>query len=152
MPRRISKCSSCEAVGKMYTSNDLCRRCRPEPYNKECLCGCGEIGKYEFVNGHNTRLLEPAEQQRRGDFNMFLDWSFRQAKPTTYRKFLGKRIHRRVAEEVLGRPLKKGEVVHHLDENRQNNQPGNVEVLGSQSEHARRHNFGNFQRGKVGRE
>lgn len=34
-----------------------------------------------------------------------------------------------VAEEMLGRPLKEGEVVHHLDFNRTNNSPDNLLVL-----------------------
>lgn len=39
--------------------------------------------------------------------------------------------HRIVAEEMLGRPLMEGEVVHHLDENRTNNSPDNLLVLSS---------------------
>jgi len=57
----------------------------------------------------------------------------------TYRKRLGRHEHRRVAEETLGRPLKKGEVVHHIDGNKQNNSPENLLVLPSQAEHARIH-------------
>jgi hypothetical protein len=37
--------------------------------------------------------------------------------------------HRAVAEEMLGRRLKEGEEVHHLDENRSNNSPDNLLVL-----------------------
>jgi len=58
----------------------------------------------------------------------------------TYRKMLGRHEHRRIAEEKLGRPLRKGEVVHHIDGNKQNNAPENIEVLPSQAEHARLHN------------
>lgn len=43
----------------------------------------------------------------------------------------GKRImeHRAVAEATLGRPLAPGEVVHHKDANRANNDPSNLEVM-----------------------
>ena len=45
------------------------------------------------------------------------------------------RMHRLVAEEVLGRPLRAGEVVHHRDGDRTNNDPGNLQVLPSQRHH-----------------
>ena len=41
----------------------------------------------------------------------------------TYTKRLGKHEHRLVAEEKLGRPLRKGEVVHHIDGDYKNNDP-----------------------------
>lgn len=37
--------------------------------------------------------------------------------------------HRVVAETKLGRRLRRGEVVHHLDGNKENNSAGNLEVL-----------------------
>ena len=59
-----------------------------------------------------------------------------------YRKLLGRHEHRRMAEAKLGRPLKAGEVVHHLDGNKLNNDPANLAVLPSQSEHCKAHGFG----------
>lgn len=56
-----------------------------------------------------------------------------------YRKTYGRHTHRVIAEEKIGRPLKKGEVVHHKDENILNNDPDNLEVFASQSEHAKHH-------------
>ena len=41
----------------------------------------------------------------------------------TYTKRLGKHEHRLVAEEKLGRPLRKEEVVHHIDGDYKNNDP-----------------------------
>lgn len=49
--------------------------------------------------------------------------------------------HRVVAAEMLGRPLDDEEVVHHLDHDKQNNDPANLYVFVSQSEHARHHNM-----------
>ena len=46
--------------------------------------------------------------------------------------------HRRVAEALIGRPLAKGEVPHHIDGDIQNNDPDNLEVL-TRSEHMRLH-------------
>lgn len=59
-----------------------------------------------------------------------------------YRKFYGRHEHRVVAEAMLGRPLRPGEVVHHRDGDKRNNDPLNLEVLPSQSSHCKAHNFG----------
>lgn len=44
-------------------------------------------------------------------------------------------FHRIVMAEKLGRPLSHLEVVHHIDGNKQNNSPENLELLNNQSEH-----------------
>lgn len=64
----------------------------------------------------------------------------RKEKPKSYLKFLGKHVHRIEAENKIGRKLKKGEIVHHIDGNKHNNSLENLEVLKSQSEHAKIHN------------
>lgn len=46
--------------------------------------------------------------------------------------------HRLVAETMIGRPLRKGEVVHHHDECRTNNRPENLAVM-TMNEHRRHH-------------
>lgn len=61
------------------------------------------------------------------------------AKPTTYKKRNGRLEHRFVAEQMLGRVLLPGEVVHHKDRNKHNNDPSNLMVFTSQSEHATHH-------------
>ena len=58
-----------------------------------------------------------------------------------YRKFGGRHEHRVVAENKLGRALLKGEVVHHIDGNKQNNHPDNLAVM-SQGAHMREHGLG----------
>ena len=62
-----------------------------------------------------------------------------QGEGKTYSKTFGRHTHRIVAEQILGRPLKPGEVVHHIDGNKRNNDPSNLQVLASQAEHARLH-------------
>lgn len=54
-----------------------------------------------------------------------------------YPKFRGRYAHRAAAEILLGRPLKEGEVVHHLNGDKDDWSPHNVIVMPSQSAHAR---------------
>ena len=60
-------------------------------------------------------------------------------KSVTYSKTYGQATHRLVAEQVLGRKLLPGEVVHHIDGNKRNNAPENLMIFSSQSEHAAWH-------------
>lgn len=57
----------------------------------------------------------------------------------SYEKTFSRPTHRIVAESILGRKFKKGEVVHHIDENKRNNDPLNLMVFSSQAEHAAWH-------------
>lgn len=47
--------------------------------------------------------------------------------------------HQLIAEDMLGRELKDGEVVHHKDENRHNNSPDNLMVFKTKSDHTAYH-------------
>lgn len=57
----------------------------------------------------------------------------------TYQKLNGRHIHRQVAEMILGRPLKEGEVVHHINRDKRDNRPENLMIFASQAEHAKWH-------------
>lgn len=118
-----------------------------------CECGCGlptPIAKrtrtsrgqvkgapLRFINGHNSFLLSSEEQRRRASFRDpdALRYS---GKRDNYVKLKGRHMHRVVAEQKIGRALLPGEVVHHKDGDKWNNNPDNLEVM-TQSEHARIH-------------
>jgi len=48
-------------------------------------------------------------------------------------------VHRYVAGRKLGRPLKKGEVVHHINRNKTDNRRDNLWVFRSQKKHDSAH-------------
>lgn len=57
----------------------------------------------------------------------------------SYKKVGARHLHRVIAEQKIGRKLRRGEVVHHIDGNMRNNTPENIAVLKNQAEHARIH-------------
>lgn len=70
--------------------------------------------------------------------NRLAQMEVRPSVKNSYAKFFGRHEHRVVAEQMLGRPLKEGEIVHHIDGNRRNNTPENLKVM-TQSEHIKEH-------------
>lgn len=51
--------------------------------------------------------------------------------------------HRLVAEHYLCRPLRPGEVIHHEDDDKRNNSPGNLRIFASNGRHIAYHHSGN---------
>lgn len=118
-PSQVSKNNFCSRqCAKAFTSK------RMTEYNKTT----NPKNTSEGWSEEQREAVRKREQNNRGP-----------CRKDVYPKHGRKHKHRRVAEEKLGRPLKKGEVVHHIDGDKHNNEPENLMVFKNQKEHAKYH-------------
>ena len=105
-----------------------------KPRSSHGMCG---MHAQRFRRYGDPYYITP-EQQRRSNNRAAQLARFDAVKETTYRKRHGRHEHRVVAEQMLGRPLVRGEIVHHIDGDKHNNDPSNLMVM-TQNDHAREH-------------
>jgi len=103
---------------------------------RDCHGMCGMHAQRVRRYG-NPDYVTP-EQERRINNRAAQLTRFDSVKLNTYRKYLGRHEHRVVAEQMLGRPLMLGEIVHHIDGDKHNNDPLNLQVM-TQDDHMREH-------------
>lgn len=105
------------------------RRSRPHP-RKPCP-GCGDpIGKYSArcqACYHKSRMGRPVKQSRKPHPSGYVMLGGHYGHPNANATGLILE-HRLVMVEMLGRPLRKGENVHHKNGDRADNRPENLEL------------------------
>jgi hypothetical protein len=116
-----------------------------------CACGCGQpvehVGQTrrwnKFVSGHHQRTQGTGRNAHRWSGGLVVHKGYVHVFMPEHPRAIGNYVRRSllVAEEKLGRPLERGEIVHHKNQQRDDDRPENVEVLPSQSKHIAHHNL-----------
>lgn len=139
MPKMHLICDNC---GKEYDSYQCGKN-----YHFCCIECRRQAGKLVSASVNEEAKRKATERIIWYNKNVFNHGEYRQRQADAIRATAsgkgyivrdGRLEHRIVAEQKLGRPLKPGEIVHHIDGNKRNNSPDNLEIM-TQSEHMKEH-------------
>lgn len=123
---------TCEICGKSFTR----LKCALSSRNF-CSLECSKVFTSKRMTAYN--ILHNPEAMTEARRTALRLARLNTGRGVSYEKTFGRHTHRVVAEQKLGRPLKPGEVVHHIDRNKRNNSPENLMVFSSQAEHSKWH-------------
>jgi len=129
-------CDNClqitfKSSSRIHRYNFCSRKCKND-FNSKLFSHYNQTSNPMNMPG---RTIDERSQMRK----RMLDYNLKQGKETqTYNKYLGEPEHRRIARLKLGRDLKSNEVVHHIDGNKHNNKPNNLQVM-TKAEHTSLH-------------
>jgi len=148
MKNDYKKCSRCGKIKSIYAfSQDRSRRDNLCLWCKECQLEYRQINKeWISIRNHRRYVIKKktilAQQRQYNIRNQIKQKQYRKNRyynPDTTRKFTiqrhekqyniypgGRLIHDVIAEKILKRRLKKGEIVHHVDNNGLNNRYDNL--------------------------
>jgi len=115
----VRAANSAAKMGNQYAKGANNAMKRPEVAAKNGVARTAPIGsKYVFSTGYV--MVKASQEPGAPNYGWMME-------------------HRHVMEQELGRPLDAEEVVHHIDGDKQNNVPENLQVFESNSAHSRHH-------------
>jgi hypothetical protein len=120
---------------KTQTSNKTpvpCHECGKIVYRTPCELKRAKLVFCCAEHKNSNRDFIDKVSKKRGDAQRY------GGEGKTYVKLGGRHMHRVVMEQKIGRKLKRGEIVHHIDGNKRNNDPDNL-MITTQSEHLKLH-------------